>query len=142
VKKKYKLLIGERTAESIKMEIGTVFPGNREDTMDVRGRDMVSGLPRTIVINSSEVLEATAELLAMIVQQAKDVLEQTPPELSADIIDRGIILTGGGAMLDGIDQLFSEQLKVPVFVAELPLDSVALGTGILLENMTKKKFSF
>lgn len=142
VKKKYKLLIGERTAESIKMEIGTVFPGNREDTMDVRGRDMVSGLPRTIVINSSEVLEATAELMAMIVQQAKDVLEQTPPELSADIIDRGIILTGGGAMLDGIDQLFSEQLKVPVFVAELPLDSVALGTGILLENMTKKKFSF
>ena len=142
VKKKYKLMIGERTAESIKMEIGTVFPDRRDDTMDVRGRDMVSGLPRTIVINSSEVLEATAELMAMIVQQAKDVLEQTPPELSADIIDRGIILTGGGAMLDGIDQLFSEQLKVPVFVAELPLDSVALGTGILLENMTKKKFSF
>ena len=142
VKKKYKLMIGERTAESIKMEIGTVFPDRREDTMDVRGRDMVSGLPRTIVINSSEVLEATAELMAMIVQQAKDVLEQTPPELSADIIDRGIILTGGGAMLDGIDQLFAEQLKVPVFVAELPLDSVALGTGILLENMTKKKFSF
>ena len=142
VKKKYKLMIGERTAESIKMEIGTVFPDRRDDTMDVRGRDMVSGLPRTIVINSSEVLEATAELMAMIVQQAKDVLEQTPPELSADIIDRGIILTGGGAMLDGIDQLFAEQLKVPVFVAELPLDSVALGTGILLENMTKKKFSF
>ncbi|WP_084676141.1 rod shape-determining protein MreB [Carnobacterium funditum] len=142
IKKKYKLMIGERTAESIKMEIGTVFPGRREDTMDVRGRDMVSGLPRTIVINSSEVLEATAESMAMLVQQAKDVLEQTPPELSADIIDRGIILTGGGAMLDGIDQLFAEQLKVPVFIAEQPLDSVALGTGILLENMTKKKFSF
>lgn len=142
VKKKYKLLIGERTAESIKMEIGTVFPGRREDTMDVRGRDMVSGLPRTIVINSAEVLEATAESMAMLVQQAKDVLEQTPPELSADIIDRGIILTGGGAMLDGVDQLFAEQLKVPVFIAELPLDSVALGTGILLENMTKKKFKF
>ncbi|MGB3160513.1 rod shape-determining protein MreB [Carnobacterium sp.] len=142
VKKKYKLLIGERTAESIKMEIGTVFPGRREDTMDVRGRDMVSGLPRTIVINSSEVLEATAESMAMLVQQAKDVLEQTPPELSADIIDRGIILTGGGAMLDGVDQLFAEQLKVPVFIAEQPLDSVALGTGILLENMTKKKFRF
>lgn len=142
VKKKYKLLIGERTAESIKMEIGTVFPGRREDTMDVRGRDMVSGLPRTIVIHSAEVLEATAESMAMLVQQAKDVLEQTPPELSADIIDRGIILTGGGAMLDGVDQLFAEQLKVPVFIAELPLDSVALGTGILLENMTKKKFKF
>lgn len=142
VKKKYKLLIGERTAESIKMEIGTVFPGRREDSMDVRGRDMVSGLPRTIVIHSAEVLEATAESMAMLVQQAKDVLEQTPPELSADIIDRGIILTGGGAMLDGVDQLFAEQLKVPVFIAELPLDSVALGTGILLENMTKKKFKF
>ncbi|MCA9765445.1 MAG: rod shape-determining protein MreB [Carnobacterium sp.] len=142
VKKKYKLMIGERTAESIKMEIGTVFPGRREDTMDVRGRDMVSGLPRTIVLSSAEILEATAESMAMLVQQAKDVLEQTPPELSADIIDRGIILTGGGAMLDGVDQLFAEQLKVPVFIADQPLDSVALGTGILLENMTKKKFSF
>ncbi|SEK45349.1 rod shape-determining protein MreB [Carnobacterium iners] len=142
VKKKYKLMIGERTAESIKMEIGTVFPGRREDTMDVRGRDMVSGLPRTIVLSSAEVLEATAESMAMLVQQAKDVLEQTPPELSADIIDRGIILTGGGAMLDGVDQLFAEQLKVPVFIADQPLDSVALGTGILLENMTKKKLSF
>ncbi|WP_414838746.1 rod shape-determining protein MreB [Carnobacterium sp. TMP28] len=142
VKKKYKLMIGERTAESIKMEIGTVFPGRREDTMDVRGRDMVSGLPRTIIFSSAEVLEATAESMAMLVQQAKDVLEQTPPELSADIIDRGIILTGGGAMLDGVDQLFAEQLKVPVFIADQPLDSVALGTGILLENMTKKRFSF
>lgn len=141
VKKKYKLLIGERTAESIKMEIGTVFADRRDDSMDVRGRDMVSGLPRTITIRSGEVQEATAESMLMIVQQAKDVLEQTPPELSADIIDRGIILTGGGALLDGVDQLFAEQLKVPVFVAELPLDSVALGTGILLENMSKKKFS-
>ncbi|ALV21686.1 MAG: rod shape-determining protein MreB [Carnobacterium sp.] len=141
VKKKYKLLIGERTAESIKMEIGTVFADRRDDSMDVRGRDMVSGLPRTITIKSGEVQEATAESMLMIVQQAKDVLEQTPPELSADIIDRGIILTGGGALLDGVDQLFAEQLKVPVFVAELPLDSVALGTGILLENMSKKKFS-
>ncbi|MGX7395155.1 rod shape-determining protein MreB [Carnobacterium mobile] len=141
VKKNYKLMIGERTAESIKMEVGTVFPDHRDDSMDVRGRDMVSGLPRTITIKSSEVQEATAESMALLVQQAKDVLEQTPPELSADIIDRGIILTGGGALLDGIDQLFAEQLKVPVFVAEQPLDSVALGTGILLENMTKKKFS-
>lgn len=142
IKKKYKLLIGERTAESIKMDIGTVFPEHREETMDVRGRDMVSGLPKTIVIKSSEVLEATDESMKMIVEEAKDVLEQTPPELSADIIDHGIILTGGGAMLDGVDQLLAQQLKVPVFIAELPLDSVALGTGILLENMTKKKFKF
>ncbi len=110
--------------------------------MEVRGRDMVTGLPRTITITSDEVQKATAESMMMIVQQAKDVLEQTPPELSADIIDRGVILTGGGALLDGIDQLFSEQLKVPVFAAEQPLDSVALGTGILLENMTKKKRKF
>lgn len=139
VKKKYKLLIGERTAESIKIEIGTVFPKNRSDSMDVRGRDMVSGLPRTITITSDEVQEALNESMMLIVQQAKDVLEQTPPELSADIIDRGIILTGGGALLDGIDQLFAEELKVPVFVAERPLDAVALGTGILLENINKKR---
>ena len=139
VKKKYKLLIGERTAESIKIEIGTVFPKNRSDSMDVRGRDMVSGLPRTITITSDEVQEALNESMMLIVQQAKDVLEQTPPELSADIIDRGIILTGGGVLLDGIDQLFAEELKVPVFVAERPLDAVALGTGILLENISKKR---
>ena len=139
VKKKYKLLIGERTAESIKIEIGTVFPKNRSDSMDVRGRDMVSGLPRTITITSDEVQEALNESMMLIVQQAKDVLEQTPPELSADVIDRGIILTGGGALLDGIDQLFAEELKVPVFVAERPLDAVALGTGILLENISKKR---
>lgn len=139
VKKTHKLLIGERTAETIKKEIGTVFKGRREDSMEVRGRDMVTGLPRTITITSNEVQVATADSMMQIVEIAKVVLEQTPPELSADIIDRGIILTGGGALLDGIEQLFTEQLKVPVFTAEHPLDSVALGTGILLENITKKK---
>lgn len=139
VKKTHKLLIGERTAETIKKDIGTVFKGRREDSMDVRGRDMVTGLPRTITITSNEVQVATADSMMQIVEIAKVVLEQTPPELSADIIDRGIILTGGGALLDGIEQLFTEQLKVPVFTAEHPLDSVALGTGILLENITKKK---
>ena len=104
--------------------------------------DEIIQLEIDTVITSDEVQKATAESMMMIVQQAKDVLEQTPPELSADIIDRGIILTGGGALLDGIDQLFSEQLRVPVFAAEQPLDSVALGTGILLENMTKKKRKF
>lgn len=139
VKKTHKLLIGERTAETIKKDIGTVFKGSREDSMEVRGRDMVTGLPRTITITSNEVQVATADSMMQIVEIAKVVLEQTPPELSADIIDRGIILTGGGALLDGIEQLFTEQLKVPVFTAEHPLDSVALGTGILLENITKKK---
>lgn len=139
VKKTHKLLIGERTAETIKKDIGTVFKGRREDSMEVRGRDMVTGLPRTITITSNEVQVATADSMMQIVEIAKVVLEQTPPELSADIIDRGIILTGGGALLDGIEQLFTEQLKVPVFTAEHPLDSVALGTGILLENITKKK---
>lgn len=139
VKKKHSLLIGERTAESIKVEIGEVFDPNREDSMEIRGRDMVSGLPETVTITSKEVLEATSETMKEIVHAAKDVLEKTPPELSADIIDRGIIVTGGGALLHGVDQLLVEELKVPVFKAESPLDSVALGTGVLLENIDKLK---
>ncbi|SDK08934.1 rod shape-determining protein MreB [Alkalibacterium thalassium] len=138
IKKKHNLLIGERTAETVKKEIGVIFDHGRNDEMDVRGRDMVTGLPRTITISSLEVMEATKESMAVVVEQAKSVLEQTPPELSADIIDRGIILTGGGAMLDGIELLFAEELKVPVFKAEDPLDSVALGTGILLENLKQR----
>lgn len=138
IKKKHNLLIGERTAETVKKEIGVIFDHGRNDEMDVRGRDMVTGLPRTITISSLEVMEATKESMVVVVEQAKSVLEQTPPELSADIIDRGIILTGGGAMLDGIDLLFAEELKVPVFKAEDPLDSVALGTGILLENLKQR----
>ncbi|MCC5895914.1 MAG: rod shape-determining protein MreB [Alkalibacterium sp.] len=138
IKKKHNLLIGERTAETVKKEIGVIFDHGRNDEMDVRGRDMVTGLPRTVSITSLEVMEATKESMVVVVEQAKAVLEQTPPELSADIIDRGIILTGGGAMLDGIELLFAEELKVPVFKAEDPLDSVALGTGILLENLKKR----
>lgn len=138
IKKKHNLLIGERMAETVKKEIGVIFDHGRNDEMDVRGRDMVTGLPRTITISSLEVMEATKESMVVVVEQAKSVLEQTPPELSADIIDRGIILTGGGAMLDGIELLFAEELKVPVFKAEDPLDSVALGTGILLENLKQR----
>src|SRR5690625_2711785 len=99
--------------------------------------DMVSGLPRTITIQSDEIEEAVHETVNLIVQAAKSVLERTPPELSADIIDRGVILTGGGAMIHGIDQLLSEELKVPVFIAEEPMNCVAKGTGIMLENMDK-----
>lgn len=138
IKKEYKLLIGERTSEQIKMTIGTVFPeANRDESMDIRGRDMVTGLPRTITIHSSEIERALHESVAMIVQSAKNVLEKTPPELSADIIDRGVILTGGGALLHGIDQLLMEELKVPVFVAENPMDCVAVGTGIMLDNIDR-----
>ncbi len=137
VKKEYKLLIGERTSEDIKVKIGTVFPDSRNESMEIRGRDMVSGLPRTITIHSHEIEGALRESVAVIVQAAKSVLEETPPELSADIIDRGVILTGGGALLHGIDLLLAEELKVPVLVAENPMDCVAIGTGLMLENIDK-----
>ncbi len=137
IKHHYKLLIGERTAENIKFNVGTVFPGSRKEQVDIRGRDMVSGLPRTVTIHSDEIAIALKESIYMIVHAAKNVLEKTPPELSADIIDRGVFLTGGGALLHGIDQLLADELKVPVFISDNPLDCVAIGTGILLENMDK-----
>ncbi|MBQ7141248.1 MAG: rod shape-determining protein MreB [Bacilli bacterium] len=135
VKDKYKLLIGDRTAEDIKLTIGTVFKGNKNDKMEVRGRDLVTGLPHTITLTSEEVEEALRESVYVIIHAAKNVLEQTPPELSADIIDKGIVLTGGGALMDGFDKLFASELKVPVFIAESPLTCVAEGTGILLDNL-------
>lgn len=137
IKKKYKLLIGERTAENIKIEIATVFPGGRNESIDIRGRDMVSGLPQTITVTSTEIEEALRESVQVIVQAAKSVLERTPPELSADIIDRGVILTGGGALLHGMDQLLAEELKVPVLIAEQPMDCVAIGTGIMLDHIDR-----
>ncbi|GEM05274.1 MreB-like protein [Halolactibacillus miurensis] len=137
VKKEYKLLIGERTSEDIKIQVATVFPGARDESIDIRGRDMMSGLPRTITIKSDEIEKALRESVYVIVQAAKNVLEKTPPELSADIIDRGVILTGGGALLHGMDQLLAEELKVPVFLAEEPMSCVAKGTGIMLENIDK-----
>ena len=142
IKKKHKLLIGDRTAETIKMKIATVFPGGRQEEMDIRGRDMATGLPRILTINSEEIRMAMSETIEMIVQSAKNVLEKTPPELSADIIDRGIFLTGGGALLHGIDQLLAEELKVPVFVSDNPLGCVAIGTGILLDNISKANRRF
>ncbi|WP_100332460.1 rod shape-determining protein [Bacillus xiapuensis] len=137
IKKEYKLLIGERTAENIKVNIATVYPNGRNEEMEIRGRDMVTGLPRILTVHSAEIEGALRESVALIVQAAKDVLEKTPPELSADIIDRGVILTGGGALLHGIDQLLAEELKVPVLVADNPMDCVAIGTGVMLENMDK-----
>ncbi|QAV25672.1 rod shape-determining protein [Neobacillus thermocopriae] len=140
IKREYKLLIGERTAEEIKMNIATVFPNARDEAMDVRGRDLVTGLPRTITIRSGEIEKALREMVYTIVQTAKSVLERTPPELSADIIDRGIFLTGGGALLHGMDQLLAQELKVPVFIAENPMDCVAIGTGLMLDNIDKAPY--
>ena len=135
IKDKYKLLIGDRTAEEIKISIGTVFSGNKNDKMEVRGRDLVTGLPHSITICSDEVEEALRESVYIIVHTAKSVLEQTPPELAADIIDKGIVITGGGALIDGFDLLLAHELKVPVFIAESPLTCVVEGTGILLDNI-------
>ncbi|GIO42052.1 rod shape-determining protein [Paenibacillus apis] len=143
IKSKYKLLIGERTAEDIKINIGTVHPSGRRAEMDIRGRDMVSGLPLTITISSTEIQEALFDPVSSIVAAAKSVLERTPPELSADIIDRGVILTGGGALLNGLDELLVEELRVPVLIAEDPMHCVVKGTGIMLDNLDriiKKKF--
>lgn len=137
IKREYKLLIGERTAENIKFEIGTVYPKGRSESMDIRGRDMVTGLPRVVTITSQEIEQALRESVSVIVQACKNVLEKTPPELSADIIDRGVIITGGGALLHGMDHLLTEELKVPVFLAESPMDCVAVGTGMMLDNMPK-----
>ena len=135
IKDKYKLLVGERTAEDIKISIGTVFPGNKDEKMEVRGRDLVTGLPHTITLSSDEVEEALRESVYSIIHAAKGILEQTPPELSADIIDRGIVLTGGGSLLKGLLNVLEQELKVPILIAESPLTCVAEGTGILLNNI-------
>ena len=135
IKDKYKLLVGERTAEDIKMTIGTVFPGSKIEKMEVRGRDLVTGLPHTITLTSDEVEESLRESVYSIIKAAKSILEQTPPELSADIIDKGIVLTGGGSLVDGFSDLLTQELKVPVFIAESPLTCVAEGTGVLLDNI-------
>ncbi|MCC7352383.1 MAG: rod shape-determining protein [Anaerolineae bacterium] len=134
VRKKYNLLIGEQTAEEIKIRIGSALPLPEEMTMEVRGRDQVAGLPKTIVITSGEVTEAIAEAMAAIVGTVRATLEKTPPELAADIIDRGMVLTGGGALLRNIDKLLTKETGVPCYVAENPIAAVALGAGRALEN--------
>ena len=137
IKKRYNLLIGERTAESIKIQIGTAYPIDRNETMQIKGRNLMSGLPENVNITSDEVREALAEPLSRIVDAVRWTLEQTPPELAADIIDHGITLTGGGALLRGLDQLIHKETGMPVFIAEYPLDCVVEGTGKILENMDK-----
>ena len=135
IKDKYKLLVGDRTAEDIKMTIGTVFPEGKPEKTEVRGRDLVTGLPHTITLSSTETEEAFRESVYLIINKVKEVLEQTPPELSADIIDKGIVVTGGGALIKGFDKLLSHELKVPVFIADSPLTCVVEGTGVLLDNI-------
>lgn len=137
IKNNHGLVIGEHSAEKIKMEIGSALKSDEPKTMEVRGRDAMSGMPRSIQIDANEIEEALHETLQQIVNAAIGVLETVPPELASDIIDRGIMLTGGTALLDGIDQLFSDFLKVPVVVSENPLDNVAKGAGELLERMQK-----
>jgi rod shape-determining protein MreB and related proteins len=137
IKANHQLLIGMRTAEAIKIEIGTATDLDPDASMNVRGRDTIDGLPKQIKVNSSEVTEALQEGLQSIIDTTKQVLQETPPELSADIIDRGIMITGGGALLKNIDKLIADSLQVPVLIAESPLESVALGTGILLQHIEK-----
>ncbi len=136
IKKKYNLLIGERTAEDIKIKIGSAYPYDGEGTINIKGRNLMDGLPKNVDVTSEEIREAMADPVAQIVDSVKSTLEKTPPELAADIIDHGIMLTGGGALLRGLDKLIAAETKIPVLVAANPLDCVVDGTGICLENDT------
>ena len=135
VKAKYSLMIGDRTAEEIKMKIGSAYPLEQELVLEVRGRDLVAGLPKTIEVTSGEIREALTEPIMAIVDRVKSVLEQTPPELSSDIIERGIMLTGGVSLIRGFDKLLTKQTGIPVHVAEDPLSCVALGCGRALDQL-------
>ncbi|SDM80368.1 rod shape-determining protein MreB [Psychrobacillus sp. OK028] len=139
IRKTYNLTIGERTAEAIKIEIGSARVTENEEKMDIRGRDLVTGLPKTIEITSKEISNALRESISSIIDGVKKTLEQTPPELSADVTERGIMLTGGGALLKNLDKVISDQTNMPVFIAEDPLDCVAIGTGKALDHMNVLK---
>ncbi|CAI6082352.1 rod shape-determining protein [Cohnella sp. JJ-181] len=135
IKRLYNLMIGERTSEQLKMEIGSAMPLDKMESIEIRGRDLVSGLPKTLAITSDEITEALADTVNAIVDAVKVTLEKCPPELSADIMDRGIVLTGGGGLLRNLDKLLARETGMPVIVAENPLDCVAIGTGRALENI-------
>lgn len=135
IKKKYNLLIGERTAEHIKISIGSAYPTDEDSDLEIKGRNLLTGLPENITVSSEEIREALSECLAHIIEAIKVTLERTPPELSADIIDSGITLAGGGALLRGLDKLINEETGIPVHIAERPLDCVVDGTGKLLDNL-------
>lgn len=135
IKRKYNLLVGERTAEQIKIEVGSAYPLDEPLTMEIKGRDLVEGVPKTLALTDAEVREALAETVGIIVDAVRVALERTPPELSADIMDKGIVLTGGGSMLKNLDRRLREETGLPISLAEEPLSSVALGTGAMLADV-------
>jgi len=135
LKKKYNLLIGEKTAEQVKMQLGSAYPLDESLTMEIKGRDLREGIPRTIVVDDQEIREAIEEVVTAIINAVRIALERTPPELSADIIDRGIILTGGGSLLKNLDKRIREETQLPVFLTEDPLTSVVMGAGRLLDDL-------
>lgn len=139
IKREYNLMIGDRTGEQIKLNIGSAYPDESENRMSIRGRDLVTGLPKNILITQEEIRGALAEPIASIVEAIKSTLEKTPPELSSDIMDRGVTLTGGGALIRGLDKLIERETGIPVYIAENPLDCVALGTGKVLEEIDTLK---
>jgi rod shape-determining protein MreB len=135
IRRKFNLLIGERTAETLKLEIGSAIPIDEDKFREIKGRDLVTGLPRMVRITSRDIAEALTETVESIIDAVKQTLEETPPELAADILDRGIVMTGGGALLRQLDKRLAEETKIPVHVAENPLDCVAIGTGAALEHI-------
>lgn len=135
IKRKYNLLIGERTGEDIKIRIGSAYPMEELLTMEVKGRDLVAGIPKTIGVNSEEIREAIMEPVGAIVEAVRITLERTPPELAADIVDKGIVMAGGGSLLRGIDNLLREETGLPIAIAECPMDAVVLGTGKVLDEI-------
>ncbi|MBD3232943.1 MAG: rod shape-determining protein, partial [candidate division Zixibacteria bacterium] len=137
LKKNFNLLIGERTAEQIKMKIGSAFPLEEEENLEIKGRDLVAGVPKTLSISSVQIRESLTEPIDAIVEAVREALEHTPPELAADILDRGIIMTGGGALLHGLDRRLTQETNLSVFIAEDPLTCVVRGTGIVLDNFKK-----
>ncbi len=135
VKRNYSLMVGERTAEELKIKIGTAYPLEHEETEEVRGRDLVSGLPKTVTVTSAEIYRALSEPVRAILDAIRQTLEKTPPELASDIMDRGIMMAGGGVLLRGLDRLVNEETRMPVHLAEEPLLAVAYGSGRVLENI-------
>ena len=135
IRSKYKLLIGEKTAEDIKINFANVFKPSKKEKLNVKGRNLLTGLPDSIDLSQDEIKEALDDSLTRIIKTIKSVLEQTPPELSADIVEKGVVLTGGGALLTGLEDLLEEELNIPVLIAETPLTCVAEGTGVLLDNI-------
>jgi rod shape-determining protein MreB len=141
IKRKHGLAVGDRSAEDIKIKIGSAIPVEKEVTMEIRGRDMVQGLPKTIRISTNEVVEALQDELREIIKAIKTVLQETPPELAADIIDKGMVLTGGGALLKNLDKLIGQSTGVPAYVADDAILCVVKGTGIALDNLDSYKKS-